>query len=130
MIQFVVYGLPIGKARPKFARLPNGSVRTYTPKKTGSWEDNIRLQALEHRPAQLLDGPLAARITFYLPRPKSAPRRVTMPATKPDLDNLAKAVFDALEGIIYINDSRFVRKDLAKKFGDPPRVEVEIREAV
>lgn len=125
MIQFSVSGLPIPKARARTMTLPNGRSHTYTPDKTAAWETAIRLQARRYHPSELLDGPLQAELTFYLPKPKSTPKRVTYPATKPDLDNLAKSVFDALEGILFTNDSRIVDKVLHKRFGDP-RVEIAI----
>jgi len=128
-ISFTAYGQPIPKARARTVRLPNGIVRSYTPKKTASWEESIRTQALDYRPEKLLDGPLELEATFYLLKPKSRPKKHIYPATKPDLDNLCKSVTDALEGLIYTNDSRFVDKIIRKRYGDPPRVEVEIREA-
>jgi Holliday junction resolvase RusA-like endonuclease len=127
-VRFTVYGLAEPKARARVARLPNGQVRSYTPKKTAAWEESIRHQALADRPDCLLDGPLAAEITFYLPRPRSAPKKRKYPDTKPDLDNLAKSAFDALEGLVFVNDSRFVEKYLRKLYGDPPRVEIRIWE--
>lgn len=105
-----------------------GHARAYTPKSTRDWEELIRYQALAHRPPKLLDGPLSLEATFYLVRPKSKPKKRLYPDTKPDLDNLEKAVCDALEGLIYVNDSRIVDKVVRKRYGDPPRVEVGIRE--
>lgn len=127
-IVFTVYGVPVGKARPRVVRLKTGESVTFTPKNTKNWEELIRYQALDYRPEKLLDGPLFARIAFYLPRPRSAPKKRKYPDVKPDHDNLEKAVFDALEGIIYTNDSRIVEKHFKKLYGDPPRVEIEIGE--
>lgn len=127
-IRFTVYGDAVPKARARTVRLPNGKIKSFTPKKTARWEDVIRLTALEHRPEKLLDGPLALEATFYRLKPKSKPKKCKYPDTKPDLDNLCKSVTDALEGVIYTNDSRFVDKVLKKRWGDPPRVEIVIRE--
>ncbi len=126
MIHFTVLGLPIPKARARTMTLPNGRAHTYTPDRTKAWESSVKLQARRWRPEQPLDGPLAAELTFYLPKPPSVPRRVTYPATKPDLDNLAKSVFDALEGELFTNDSRIVDKNLHKRYGEPARVEIAI----
>mgnify|MGYP000888725373 CR=1 FL=1 len=127
MLSLTVYGHPVPKARARTVRMKNGRTVSYTPAKTESWEDSIRAQALSCRPGQLLDGPLVMEATFYLLRPKSKPKRVKYPATKPDLDNLIKSVKDALEGIIYTNDSRIVDEVIKKRYGDPPRVEIVIR---
>lgn len=127
-IIFTVYGDAVAKARARTVRLKNGQSRTFTPEKTVNWEQAIQMQALEHRPEKLLDGPLALEATFYRVKPKSKPKKCKYPDTKPDLDNLCKSVTDALEGIIFTNDSRFVDKILKKRFGDPPCVEITIRE--
>lgn len=126
-VAFTVYGNPVGKARPRVVN-NGGIIMAYTPKKTADWEKSIAGQALKHRPGQLLDGPLYAELTVYLQKPKSVPKKRTLPDRKPDHDNLEKAVFDSLEGIIYTNDSRIVEKRFAKRYGDPPRIEIVIRE--
>ncbi len=126
VIKFTVYGDPVPKARARTVRTKAGFPVTYTPKKTASWEEKIYHTALAHRPEKLLDGPLVVEATFYRVKPKSKGKKVHFPDTKPDLDNLCKSVTDALEGVIYTNDSRIVDKILHKRFGDPPRVEIVI----
>lgn len=74
----------------------------------------------------LADGPLAMRLGFALFRPKSAPKRVRFPATRPDLDNLAKAVKDALRGVCYRDDAQIVQLDLRKDYDDNPGVLVAV----
>ena len=48
--------------------------------------------------------------------------------TKPDLtDNLNKGLFDALQDIVYTNDSRIVKiTDTSKIYGIHPRTELTI----
>lgn len=130
MVSIVVYGTPVPKARARTVRLKNGKTISYTPDKTAAWENKIQEQALKKRPGELLDGPLILEATFYLQRPKSKPKRVKFPDTKPDLDNLVKSVKDALEGIIYTNDSRIVDEVIRKRYGDPVRAEITVRPAV
>ena len=127
-MRFTVYGKPVGKARPRVVRLPNGQSRTYTPRSTTSWEEMIRYQSLEHRPTTLMDGPIGVSATFYLPKPKSRRKGDVWADTKPDWDNLGKAVTDALEGLFWVNDSRIVDCRVRKVYGEPPRVEIEIEE--
>ena len=130
MIKFTVYGNPVPKGRPRFGRAKHsGKPVTYTPVETEIWESYVRAQALNVRPEKLLDGPLALAATFYLMSPKSRPKGQAFPDRKPDLDNLVKAVKDALEGVIYTNDSRIVREVAEKRYGDPPRVEIAIYDA-
>jgi len=129
MVSLTVYGHPVPKARARTVRTKKGKSISFTPEQTASWEDSIRAQALQSRPGQLLDGPLALEATFYLLRPKSRPKKEIYPDRKPDLDNLVKSVKDALEGVIYTNDSRIVDEVVRKRYDDPPRVEITIRPA-
>jgi crossover junction endodeoxyribonuclease RusA len=65
--------------------------------------------------------PVELRVTFYLRKPLSAPKtRRTWPvgARSGDVDKLLRAVFDALRGVAYTDDSQVVlvsqlRKDYA-----------------
>lgn len=118
-------GVPVPKARPRVVRRGD-KVMTFTPTSTAQWEETIRWQVLQHPPARLLSGPLAAELTFYLPRPKTAKR--TYPDTKPDWDNLGKAVTDALEGLVFENDSRLVDVMVRKRYDTQPRVEIVLSE--
>lgn len=130
MVSLTVYGHPVPKARARTVRTRSGKTVSFTPKETESWENSIRNQALKARPGQLLDGPLVLEATFFLLRPKSRPKKDKYPDRKPDLDNLVKSVKDALEGIVYTNDSRIVDEVVRKRYDDPPRVEITIRPAM
>jgi len=114
-ITFRIIGNPAAKGRPRFARRGN-FVKTYTPKKTESWENFIRLQAIRYKPESLIDGPIKMQLDFYLPRPKSLSKKVIYHAKKPDIENLAKSVLDALQGIIYTNHSRVCQLVCRKKY--------------
>ena len=127
MIEAIIYGKTMPKERARVVS-KGGRTFSYTPTRTKEWEEFIRYQMLMHRPEKLLDGPLALEATFYLLRPKSIPKKRKYPHTKPDLDNLIKAVCDALKGLIYTEDSRIVDKIIRKRYGDPPRVELKIEE--
>lgn len=134
-LRITIPGRPIPKGRPRFARMGQ-HVRTFTDKATLTRENWIRqcaLQAMSAVPglAFPLDCPLAVRVEFHVARPKSAPRRVTRPATKPDLDNLLKAVLDGLSlAGLFTNDSRIVAIEASKAFASGPELTVvEVREA-
>jgi len=66
-VKFTIPGEPKGKARPRFARLPNGATRTYTPKETELYENLIimayRQQCKSHR--FLDDAMLDMRVIAY-----------------------------------------------------------------
>ncbi len=75
-----------------------------------------------------LDGPLRLEIVAFKKRPKSKPRAVYAD-TKPDYDNIEKLIGDALEGILWVNDSRIVDGHCVKKFapqGQPGWIEITV----
>ena len=128
-IKITVPGRPVPKARARTVRLKGGRSVSFTPDKTAAWELKIQAAAMEVRPEKLWDEPLRMTTEYILQRPKSKPKRVQHPATKPDLDNLDKSVKDALEGLIYTNDSRIVESRYCKRYGEPERVEITISRA-
>lgn len=115
IVEFTIYGNPVAQGRPRFARIGN-NVRAYDPGKSRGWKDDVRLQALQHRPKELIAGAISLHLMFHLPRPKSLPKRVTEHTKKPDAENLSKAVCDALEGLLYHNDSQIVRLTVEKQY--------------
>lgn len=133
-VEFTIPGKPEGKARPRFRRAGN-YVQTYTPKNTQAYEAKVRecWKAAGHRK---LEGEIEAKIVGYFPIPKSATkkRRAIMEAgmvgcpTKPDSDNLAKGVLDALNGKAYDDDSHITRLEVIKLYGAEPRCEVILTE--
>ena len=125
-IRLVIYGNAVPQARARVFTDGQGKVRAITPPGTRQWREWIALEAKQHRPGALLDCPLRVEVDFFTLKPKSTPKRCQHPQTKPDLDNLYKAVTDALEGLIYTNDSRIVEAVTRKHYGNPPRVEVTI----
>lgn len=134
MIEFTVSGKPQPKQRPRVLR----SGITYTPKETLLYEEKV-LQAAKE--SKLLDQsptekPLKIIIWAYMPIPKSWPkgkqeqarRGKVLPTSRPDIDNLAKIIMDALNGEAYKDDSQICELVINKRFSDEPRVEVLIDE--
>lgn len=104
-----------------------GRAFVYTPKKTVHAEAMIR-EMLAHEDCFAAAVPLRLVTTFYRQRPKSLPKRVVMPVSKPDLSNLLKTLEDALEKFIYNNDSQITTLVARKRFGLPPRIELKLEE--
>lgn len=117
-INFYVPGVPVAKGRPRAFKMHNGGIGTYTPDKTVAWEQKVRAYACEVKPATPFDIPLSVSLQFILPRPKSCPKHRIHPITKPDLDNLEKAVMDAMNGLIYVDDSRICLKTSLKGYSE------------
>lgn len=134
-ITISLLGAPQGKGRAR-AFLRGGHIGHYTPEKTRSYEGMIRTAAMEAiGETGALDEPVkfSLRAVFPIPASWSARKRqqaITgdiLPGKKPDLDNIAKAWNDALNGVAYRDDSLICRMTLDKRYGVQPLVAVVIR---
>lgn len=75
----------------------------------------------------LLDESVSVELTFWLPRPKSAPKWKVWASGRPDIDKLARAVLDAITGTLLANDSRVVRLVCEKPYTlDAPRADIVV----
>jgi crossover junction endodeoxyribonuclease RusA len=63
-----------------------------------------------------LDGALSVTMDFFLPRPKSTPKKVIYPTKKPDCDKLARTVGDVCTGVLWTDDARIVSLNIAKYY--------------
>ena len=125
VITFTIPGISVPKARPRATKIGNRAIM-YTPAKTKEFENYVKLVAAQYAPEELLTGPLDVGLEFNLQRPKSLPKKIQHHTKKPDIDNLAKSVLDALEEIIYVNDAQIISLQVTKDYGIPLcRVRVE-----
>lgn len=134
MIRFSVPGQPQGKGRPRVGNI-GGHARMFTPAKTLAYEGFIALQAqIAMAGHDLVEGPVEVRMFIALQVPESKSKRWkadalagrVFPTTKPDVDNTVKAVFDALNGVVWRDDVQVVDLVLRKRYSNQPRVEVEV----
>ena len=120
--KITIVGKPTGKGRPKFSRQGN-FIRTYTPDKTVNYENLVKLSWAESG-NQMLHGKIYATIYafFKIPKSVSKKKRAEMAGAhydkKPDADNLAKSILDALNGIAYDDDSQVVGLLVEKRYTD------------
>lgn len=136
-LEFTVPGTPIGKGRPKAVR-QGGFVRMYTPKQTIDYETDIAFKAaLAMGDLPVLDSAVSMTVTAFYPIPASWSKKKQQQALagllipgKPDLDNVGKAVLDALNGVVYVDDKQVVRLLMTKAFSFEPRVEIKVKEKV
>jgi Holliday junction resolvase RusA-like endonuclease len=136
-IYFVVPGAPYGKGRPR-ASSRGGFVRLYTPAATVAYEGEIaRLAEIARADWPVMATPMSLRVIAHHPIPVSWPKKKQQAALagdlipgKPDLDNVAKAVLDALNGVIYEDDKQVIRLVAEKRYSFEPRVEVYVHEVL
>ncbi len=135
-VTFKVEGTPVGKGRPKFARRGN-FVTAYTPTKTRAYEDLIRDAAKQAMgTSDPLETPVAAYIYITVPIPQSYSKKrfkdclegIERPCKKPDCDNVMKAFLDAMNEIVYNDDSQVVSLHGTKVYGTIGMVEVLVKE--
>lgn len=137
-VKFTVPGQPKGKARARTVRRGGGKSFSYTPEGTVLYENLIKTCYLQDAGHVLFnDGqPLAVSITAFYEVPKSYSKKKKQemldgqlyPTKKPDIDNIAKCVLDALNKLAYRDDTQVVRLHMEKHYAEIPRVEVEIKE--
>lgn len=83
------------------------------------WRQLVAFAAQRHAAGGPLRGGVVVLLTFSLQRPKSLPKRVRQHLKKPDIDKLARAVLDALTGILFVDDSEVVRLMVTKQYAAP-----------
>jgi Holliday junction resolvase RusA-like endonuclease len=135
MIKFTVYGDPIAQGRPKFTTV-SGHAKAYDPKKSRSYKSIVYGEALKVKPAVPFEKPLEVTIKIFRFIPKSFSQKkrklaencVIRPTTKPDVSNVCKSIEDALNGLIWKDDSQIVHLVVQKFYGEVPRVEIEVSE--
>ena len=127
---FFVPGQPQGKARAKIV-MRGKYAHAYTPEKTVCYESLIVTSYLEKYGRECpADCELRIIIRAVFPVPKSTSKKQAglmlagevAPTKKPDADNIAKVICDALNGIAYADDTRIVTMMLTKEYGAVPGV--------
>lgn len=108
VVKFVVDAEPVAQPRHRV-----GSRGAYIKDDhpIHAFKNLVRVRCSEAMPRRAISlGPLAVRVLFAMPRPKSHPKSDshTWHTAKPDADNLAKSVLDAAKGIVYNDDSQIV----------------------
>lgn len=134
MIIVTIEGPPVAKGRAKLRRHAN-FVQSYTPAKTRHYEDRIRCEAVAAMGGrEPLNEAVAVTVTAYRPIPKAMPKRdrqnacdgILKPTTKPDLDNNAKCALDALNGIVFRDDSLVTDLIVRKRYSERPRLVITV----
>lgn len=122
--------------RPK-TRVVGGFVKHYSPKKTKDYEQIIaQYYAAAHKRYFDKDVPISVSIHFGMPVPMSTSKKKAREMVtgyishtkRPDVDNLAKAVLDALNGVAWADDAQIVKLSVHKDYTSKPSIYLCIRE--
>ena len=136
MITFHIPGQPQGKGRARVGKI-GGHARMFTPAKTVAYEGLIAHAAaavMEGRP--LLAGPVRCSLMLHCQVPASWSKKkqaqalagAIFPTTKPDADNVLKAVFDGMNGVVWKDDVQCIELSVIKRYAAVPCVQVRVSE--
>lgn len=134
-IMFIVPGAPVGKGRPRVATRGGKFAQMYTPEKTANYEGlvaHVAHTAMAGR--ELMHCAVAVRLRIRLAVPASWSKKKQaaalageiLPTKKPDADNVIKAVFDALNGVVWDDDVQACDISVSKRYAATPGVSVVI----
>lgn len=115
-LSVTIFGDPVPKARPRFSS--KGGFRTYTPQKTKDYEKLIQKHLEGLIPNTIMQN-MHLHVEAVFSRPKSMrskkyPTGLIHKHTRPDIDNVIKAVMDALN--VFIKDDSLIVSISAEKF--------------
>lgn len=139
-LQFTVPGPPKAKGRARFARMGK-YVRTYTPEETTTYENWVKLHATQeltaarwHIPVEpafydvLVEVFLPVPISFPVWKRKAIKAGLIRPTAKPDFDNYAKVICDAINQMAWRDDSEVSDGATRKRYTEhAPGIVVTIR---
>ena len=133
-LDFIIKGKAKAKQSVKFT---SGGIK-YTPKDIVEYANLVKMNFISTfpawNPAQYIDKPLSVVINVYKQVPASYSNKKReralageiRPTVKPDCDNIAKNINDALNGIAFPDDKQIVSLTVNKFYAFDERVEVSI----
>ena len=131
-VAFIVPGEPQGKGRPRVGKV-GGQARMFTPAKTVAYEGLVALAAQRAMAsARPFLGPLVVEVESVHTIPASWSKKRQLEAlgkpcqTKPDIDNIVKAIADGGNGVVWADDKQIVQLVAAKRYGARPEVRVRV----
>lgn len=133
-VVFSMAGDPRGKGRPRTS-VRGGFARVFTDEKTRKYEKSVAAIArLAMAGREPFDGPLSVSLRFRLAVPASYSKKLraamlageTAYLGRADVDNMAKAVLDGMNGIAFADDVQIVRLFCTKIAAEKPGVDVRV----
>ncbi len=132
--EFEVLGEIVGKERP---RVNMYTCRVYTPNKTKDYEFLVQQYfRMKYPKYETLKGRISINIIAYLKIPKSTSKTKIQemlenkisPTKKPDVDNIAKSILDAMNGLVFEDDNQVSKISVEKRFALEEKAVIEVEE--
>ena len=119
-MRFTIPIKSVAKGRPRMTR--RGIC--YTPAKTVQFERAVKLLTLPYKPKKPLICGVSIIIIFSFKKPKTS----KLKSPSPDIDNLLKAVLDAIQGEngFILNDKQVIELHGYKYWGEDDSIDMEI----
>ena len=123
-----VLGDPVPQKQTRFTK----TGFTYNP--SSKAQEYIRWQVKPYAPKEPLRCPVQVDLTFFFAPPKSTSsikrrqmlNHIIHHIKRPDIDNLAYLVTNALKTIFYHDDSQIIDLNLHKRYGEEPKTVIKI----
>lgn len=116
-IHFPINPIPKARARTFYDKKVK-KIRSVTPTATRTFEQTIKKIARYFYRGDPFKGPVKVEVILTVAKPVSALKR-KYPCVRPDIDNYQKAIFDALEGILWKDDGQVCDCHIVKLYGHP-----------
>ena len=108
----------------------------YTPERTVAYEKLIRDEYMKQCGHKFGDVPLMMVVIIEYAPPRAATKKMRedmlagrlLPTKKPDIDNVVKAVADAIQGVAYRDDVQIIRLTVVKTYAEEDAVSFSLRE--
>ena len=101
------------KGRPRFSKWGGA----YTPKPTRDFEKLVSDWATRSMGKKKpTDKGIRVKLSIYIRRPKS--NKTKQHTQTPDVDNLAKAILDAINEIVFVDDKQIIELEISKYWAD------------
>ena len=126
-MKFTVELTPVPQKRPRFSKFS-----TYDPSKSDKQEFMNKLSTPDD--FAVINDPIIIELEFLMPIPKSASKKAkadmvsgkTRHTKRPDCDNLAKLVLDAMNEKIFTDDSIITKLIISKRYSETPMTIITI----
>jgi Holliday junction resolvase RusA-like endonuclease len=128
--------VPVPKERPRVVKNPKtDTVFGFTPARTKHFTTTVRM-VVEHimEGRSPIEGPVLLEMTFVMQVPKSWPKwkqqaaidGLIVPTGRPDMDNLEKALLDAFNECLIVDDAFVIAREATKIYGSLPCIRARV----